>query len=81
MMAMLFHLEFATKLKILNAPELVWLHIWASLYLNISRNLQGLNIWNMLIQFYTKFGIGIIKFLILNWTKIAKWGSEQQSFE
>ena len=29
------------------------------LYISIYReNLQGLNIWNMLIQFYTKFGIG-----------------------
>lgn len=27
--------------------------------ISVSGNLQGLNIWNMLIQFYTKFGIGI----------------------
>ena len=39
---------------------------------SISWNLQGLNIWNMLIQFYTKFGIGKV-------SADSKWYKDETS--
>ena len=46
-----------------------WLHTSA---ISVSWNLQGLNIWNMLIQFYTKFGIGIV-------SENSKWYGDETS--